>query len=282
MRHFFTTFLLLLSGAIAVAQPEVGRFSITPKIGGSMCTMTGHPSIEAQMHMETVTPTSTSNRDFNGIFFNHGRIRPGWMGEVDVQYQLTERSGISVGIGYNVQGMKLKKDNSLIVPGVISADGQDRYCKFKNMRLTLGYLTVPVMYNMHIYNGLSAGIGLQAGFCVTRKMHFEALFDNTYYMKSQPMHPRSHFRWDEPNRMTRIEIDWCAIDTRHIQKFVLSAPVNLSYEWHRYVAELRYCIDLTETTDWTTNKKDGIKSWTESAHSRNSVLSLTIGYRFQL
>ncbi len=282
MRHFYATLILLLSCGMAWAQPEVGLFSITPKIGGSMCAMTGHPSIEANMHMETVTPTATSNRNFNGIFFNHGRIRPGWIAEVDVQYQLSERSGISVGIGYNVQGMRLKKDNALIVPGVISADSQDRYCKFKNMWLTLGYLTIPVMYNVHIYNGLSANIGLQPGFCVNRTMYYEAMFDETFHMESHPAHPSYHFRWDEPNRMTRIEIDWCAIASRHIHSFVLSVPVSLSYEWHRYVAELRYCIDLTEATDWPTTKKDDFKSWQESAHSRNSVLSLTVGYRFQL
>ena len=79
-------------------------------------------------------------------------------------------------------------------------------------------------------------------------------------------------------------MDWPSLDNDQIKRIVLSAPISLSYEWHRYVAEIRYCIDLTEATDWKSTKLDenGFLIESKSAHSRNSVLSLSIGYRFQL
>ena len=303
MRHFYATLILLLSCGMAWAQPEVGRFSITPKIGGSMCWMTGNP--DAIAHVNYV---QRYNIDRDMYFCGDSKTRFGWQGGADIRYQITERSGISVGIGYSAQGMRLKKDNLEFLPQVTKTittqsnrpyfgDGttsytivlyEASYAKFKNVWLTLGYLTIPVTYNYYIGKGFSANAGLQIGIRKTRKVHYECQLDdweNSYYMESYRDEPHAIFRWeDDYGTQTKITMDWPSLDNDQIKRIVLSAPISLSYEWHRYVAEVRYCIDLTDATDWKSSKLDenGFLIESKSAHSRNSVLSLTVGYRFQL
>ena len=64
----------------------------------------------------------------------------------------------------------------------------------------------------------------------------------------------------------------------HLRSFSLSLPVGISYEYKNIVADCRYHIGLTNMM----KNGDAGKSFSDNKSSRNSMLSFTLGYKFEL
>ncbi|MBQ4386901.1 MAG: PorT family protein [Prevotella sp.] len=111
----------------------------------------------------------------------------------------------------------------------------------KDWYTSLNYLAVPVVANYYIYKGLAIKAGLQPGLLLSA---------NETYKQNGDKHD------------TKV--------TSHYNKFDLSIPIGLSFEFSHVVINARYLLGLTKVN------KDGDKT------SRNSVIMITTGYKFKL
>ena len=112
----------------------------------------------------------------------------------------------------------------------------------KDASSTLTYLNIPVLANFYIVPGLAIKAGIQPGFLLSSKSKSKEKVNNT---------------WEEVENTSKDGLN----------KFDLSIPVGLSYEFSNFVIDARYNIGLTKIM------KDPYPS------ARNSVIMLTLGYK---
>ncbi len=127
---------VLLSSVGAFAQHEVGSFSIQPKAGMTVSSVTGMgEQIDAKSKI-------------------------GFTAGADAEYQATDWLGISAGVNYSLQGAKANYSYSLGNVANATLDGD----------LKLGYVNVPVVANVYVTKGLALKAGVQFGFLTSSKM----------------------------------------------------------------------------------------------------------------
>lgn len=102
------------------------------------------------------------------------------------------------------------------------------------------YLNVPIVANFYVWKGLALKIGIQPGFLMKAKEKF----DNGH------------------------TVNWSS-DCNRVD---FSVPVGISYDFSRFVVDVRYNIGMTELF------KEGIRN----DEMRNLVIQLTLGYKFRL
>ena len=111
----------------------------------------------------------------------------------------------------------------------------------KDWYTSLNYLAVPVVANYYIYKGLAVKAGLQPGLLLSANVAYKEDGD----------------KYD-----TKVTGDY--------NKFDLSIPIGLSFEFSHVVIDARYLLGLTKVN------KYGDKT------CRNSVILITTGYKFKL
>ena len=111
----------------------------------------------------------------------------------------------------------------------------------KDWHTSLNYLAVPVVANYYIYKGLAVKAGLQPALLLSA---------NEAYKVNGDKHD------------TKVTSDF--------NKFDLSIPIGISYEFSHVVIDARYLFGLTKVN------KYGDKT------CRNSVIMITTGYKFKL
>ena len=119
--------------------------------------------------------------------------------------------------------------------------GIDDAQNVKDWHTSLNYLAVPVVANYYIYKGLAVKAGLQPGLLLSANVAYKEDGD----------------KYD-----TKVTGDY--------NKFDLSIPIGLSFEFSRVVIDARYLLGLTKVN------KYGDKT------CRNSVILITTGYKFKL
>lgn len=111
----------------------------------------------------------------------------------------------------------------------------------KDWHTSLNYLAVPAVVNFYVWKGLAVKAGLQPALLLSAKESYKLNGD----------------KYD-----TTV--------TSHYNKFDLSIPIGVSFEFSRVVIDARYLLGLTKVN------KEGDKSY------RNSVILITTGYKFKL
>ena len=178
------------------------------------------------------------------------RTRVGYIIGGEAEYQFAKKFSVAAGINYTTQGCGWKDIDYF--------DGGAKI-KIKDQSDVLGYIKIPIVANYYIFKGFAVKAGVQFGFMVSSKFfaHGEADYDL--------------FR-DGVKR----EVDlYGYVDMKdQYKKFDFSIPVGVSYQFKTpIVIDARYQIGLTRLNKYTA---DGIKD------SRNSVFTLTVGYKFAL
>ena len=120
-------------------------------------------------------------------------------------------------------------------------------CKAKNEyvkeTLKLDYINVPILANVYVVPGLAVKLGIQPGFCINKKIDVEISTGH-----------------EASGKLSKDEV----------KGFDLSIPVGISYEFANFQLDARYNFGLTKAIDVV---KDSPK---------NSVIQVTLGYKFQL
>ena len=117
----------------------------------------------------------------------------------------------------------------------------------KDRMADLSYLNIPIVANFYVAKGFALKAGVQPGFLLDNKGK-ETYFDNIQ------------------NR----EVE-ASGDIEGIKKFDLSIPLGASYEFNNVVIDARYNLGLTK-----------VCSGDEDKASKNSVIQVTVGYKFAL
>lgn len=121
MKKIFMMAAVALMSLSAFAQQEAGTISLQPKIGINMASLTGDYGSDKKMKV-------------------------GMTLGVEGLYQMSDKFGISAGINYSMQGVKVSSD------------------KYK-----LNYLNIPILANYYVISGLAVKAGIQPGFLLGAK-----------------------------------------------------------------------------------------------------------------
>ena len=165
----------------------------------------------------------------------------------EAEYGVAKNFGISLAALYSMQGAKrdLKVNNGTSV----------------DVKFNLDYINIPVLAQYYIVPGLAVKAGIQFGFNVRNKVKVGTTVAGFNLKDDCSM--------DEFLDMARALGESIPSDAK-FQKFDLSIPVGLSYEYEDFVLDARYNIGTSKL----------IKNDPDS--SKNGVFQLTIGYKFEL
>ena len=110
--------------------------------------------------------------------------------------------------------------------------------------LDIDFVNVPIMLNCYVVPGLAVKAGVQPAFRTKTTVKYDGM---------------------------KMDVDWLlkqyGTDTE-MNKFMLSVPVGISYEYNRVVLDARYNFGITDLF-----KGEG--------KMRNNVIQLTLGYKFE-
>ena len=168
----------------------------------------------------------------------------------EAEYQFAKKFSVAAGLNYTTQGCGWD-DFSYWEDGV--------RVKIKNQSDILGYIKVPIVANYYIFKGFAVKAGVQFGYMVKSKFcaHGTAEMD---------------ILGDGVIRDVDLYGTVDVMD--QYKRFDFSIPVGISYQFKVPVTiDARYQIGLTRLNKLT---YDGVKN------SRNSVFTLTVGYKFKL
>lgn len=171
-----------------------------------------------------------------------GKMKPGLVAGVDLTYQVSDAFAISGGLFYSQQGVKNKENGVEPVDGVNVNVVYDR-------KLNNDYFNVPILANYYVAPGFAIKAGVQVGALLSAKGKGTA----TYSVAGQSQSIKEDIDLKEA---------YNSID--------FSIPVGVSYEVSNVIIDARYNFGLTKSM------KD-IESGT-----KNSVIMLTVGYKFNL
>lgn len=116
---------------------------------------------------------------------------------------------------------------------------------WKDYSTTLTYLNIPVLANVHVAKGLAIKAGVQPGILLAAKTKQTIINNNQ-------------------------ESDWDESSTDGLKKLDISIPIGASYEFNDFVIDARYNFGLTKINEYGSNS------------SKNSVIMVTLGYKFGL
>ncbi len=240
MKRLLFLAALMLVALGSNAQTEKGRLTIQPRVGMTLASFTGGGSGGA-----------------TGKF--------GLTGGFDMEYGLSDLWSLSAGVGYTQMGASDYSKPSMA--GTLT-DGEKEYwivtAGKNNLKYSLDYLTVPITAAFHPYKGLSLLAGVQLGLCLG------AHAEGSYYVDTggalQSNTAQTLPSWLTVNRRGEsIDQDF----DEYVHKIDLGIPVGIAYEYRNFVLDARYVFGLMNLSK---SEIDG--------HVRNSVFSLTLGYKF--
>lgn len=285
-----------------MAQPEAGHFTITPTAGVSSCTVTNHPEIDFASYLLVHTGGNYDERHFYSFqLAGNDKCVTGWSAGLDFGYQISDRVGLSAGAYYSRQGMKFEDIDYDCLPGQCACvyvlnentatfnlddrlPAHTHHTELGDITLALGYLNVPVTVKYYVLKGLAVNAGFQWGYCISKKLSYSGkAFDESFENGGDgELVFRQTIITDDglTSEMIIGPQNGKTTDVM-IKNNQFSVPVGLSYEYNGFVMEFRYCHYLNDA--WN-SKEVNQNNTAESvcSNSRNQVLTLSLGYRFDL
>lgn len=148
MKHIAALFALLGMSTMGWAQVETGTFSVIPRVG---------------LNLSTISDESLTN----DVGTMKSKYKAGAMAGVDLEYRISKPLAASVGAYYSREGCNYK-DNVLDhpVPGT--------YNVLSRSYFTIDYLKIPVMARWYVTDKFSVGTGVQAGIGLWNRTHTES------------------------------------------------------------------------------------------------------------
>lgn len=148
MKHIAALIALLGMSTMGWAQVDPGTFSVIPRVGVNLSTISD----------ESLT---------NDVGTMKSKYKAGAMAGVDLEYRISKPLAASVGAYYSREGCNYK-DNVLDhpVPGT--------YNVLSRSYFTIDYLKIPVMARWYVTDKFSVGTGVQAGIGLWNRTHTES------------------------------------------------------------------------------------------------------------
>ncbi|MDO4956462.1 MAG: porin family protein [Bacteroidales bacterium] len=251
MRKVVVMFIFAMTAVMASAQQEKGTWSITPKVGAAVSSITNNvranfliakgalPSIGNYLGSSTGTGV-----EIEGVGTNMKKAKLGLTIGADVMYQAASKLGLSAGVFYSTQGVNFKDCDFSMV-------------KLSNASINLNCLSVPIMAHYYVAKGLALNAGLQLNFFLKKTLTGDLQFKSTTGNSSTEQYTRLD-----------SQDEYCSLD--------FSIPVGASYEFNNLVFEVRYNWGITNIM----KSKDFVGG--PAPNYKNSSFHLTLGYKFKL
>lgn len=128
MKKLFLMAAVMLSSLGTFAQQAVGSFTLQPRVGINIATITD---------------------------IEHSKSRVDFAGGLEAEYQVSDLFSLSGGLMYSRQGFKTED---------LKLFGH----KFEGDSWSPSYLNVPIMANVYVVKGLAVKLGVQPGFVVDK------------------------------------------------------------------------------------------------------------------
>ena len=144
MKKFFVMATMMMAAITANAQYEPGTFSVQPRLGFTVSTITNINSVQLEPGVTLDT------QPIGGLLIG-----------ADMDYQLSELVSLSAGLNWAMSGCGWedydKKENGLTY-------------ELQNPRIQTAYLNIPVTANFYVWKGLALRTGIQMGFLTTANL----------------------------------------------------------------------------------------------------------------
>jgi len=137
MKKLFFAAAVLMCSLTVFAQSKEGTFSIQPKAGINISTL--------------------SNKD-------NAKVKVGFTAGAEAEYQLTKQLSLSAGAMFSTQGAK----STTVFREVDNTTKEIREVDIKNT-MEFDYINVPILANYYIIEGLAVKLGIQPGFNIVAK-----------------------------------------------------------------------------------------------------------------
>lgn len=119
------------------------------------------------------------------------------------------------------------------------------YAGMKDIKCEMNYFNVPITANFYVYKGLALRAGVQFGIVSDAKLKY------TTYGNVAPFN--GEVEYEDDIKDTKMDI---------------SIPLGISYEYDDFVIDARYNLGLSKIAD--------------DCDSKNRVIQLSLGYKFDL
>ena len=148
MKHIAVLLALLGMTSMSWAQTDPGTFSVIPRVGFNLSTISGE---------SLTTDVGTMKSKF----------KAGAAAGLDLEYRISAPFSASIGAYYSREGCNYK-DN------VLDQRAVGTYNVFSRCYFTIDYLKIPVMARWYATDKLSVGTGLQTGIGLWNRTHTES------------------------------------------------------------------------------------------------------------
>lgn len=196
---------MMCSTLSALAQPEQGKLSITPKVGLNLSNMTNNPL--TYVNYGGVMPDVPNGLFLYSVSTRDNSYRFGWQAGVEASYQLTKRFALAAELRYSLQGTKY----SPVETKTLLAE---------HIRLSMHNIQLPLLARFYVLPGLAIEAGLQPEYCVSNNLSCDFYIDgvkNNAYDKERSTY----------------------------NGFNMSLPLGISYEVNHLVFDARYNLGLS-------------------------------------
>ena len=221
MKKLLLTAVAFMMAAVGTnAQFKTGTFSLQPKLGLGIANITGIENVQFY-------GSNKSSKTITGA---------GLIG-AELEYQIKNNFSLACELNYSLQGCAWD-------------DFSNGGMEYKNPRVELGYVKLPIIGNFYLKPGLALKAGLQFGVLTN-----------------------AHFKCSTEGKLSGREITTdISIDMNDdFESIDVSIPFGVSYETRKHwVFDARYQLGLTKINK--NNSKD----------YKNSVFMITAGYKFKL
>lgn len=252
MRRYYILLLTAMMCVAVNAQREAGQWSLIPKLGVTLSKLTDDP-----IYFE----------DSGSSHEAKSSMKPGFEAGAVVEYMTSDNIGVSLGIMFAQQGEKYKDVTSVSAPN----DNVVEFAKYQDMKLPMSYLNVPLMCNFYLNDRFAVKVGVQYGILLSSKFKYgivEGQMDSRTGKVICYYDALGNPSIGDSRIYNNVEVDM----KNAYKKIDVSIPVGISYEYENVIIGACYRLGLTDIND-----VDGL-----SDKIRNSVVSLTVGYRINL
>lgn len=227
MKKIMMIAAMMVAAVSAHAQFEPGTFSLQPKLGATVSFLSNMPKLPVSSH------TDLDKSPIVGFTIGG-----------EAEYQLTSMLSLAAGVNYSMQGSGWSDYEYKA--------GSDSY-KLNDAKVSLGYVTVPVVANIYLFKGFAIKGGVQFGLLTNANME--------YTLKGSFENVNVNQNYDESI------MDDC-------EKFDISIPMGVSYQVPTIpvVIDGRFNLGLNKVFKEKVADKD----------PKNMVFQVTVGYKFAL
>lgn len=226
---------LFLTALTASAQQEPGTWSIIPRVGVNLSNLSDN----------------TVLLDDNGGQLD-SKFKAGMRAGAEVEYQLDRVLSLSAGVFYSMQGSRYS-DYSYYEGKAADEPTTSKYTGYNNCKSDRQYLAVPITVNGYLARNFAVKVGVQFGYLLKASEHFET--------QSYTVDKQGQYTYDATDASDQTV-------TSNAQRFDVSIPIGLSYEYQNVVLDARYLLGVTGSNELIATK--------------NRTFEFTVGYRFAL